>query len=127
MTPVFAGYARLGLDDDLAHGLAAGERLESLRRLGQRIDVIDVAGELALGGPARELVEARAIALGLALHPFAEIDADHLAAFEQGEIERQLRDLAGREADYEVAPFPGDRPQCGFAVGTADRIEDHID
>ena len=47
------------LDHQLAHGLAVGERLDRLRRLGERIDLLDVARELAL---ARTSARARSIA-----------------------------------------------------------------
>ena len=43
----------------LAHHLAVGERLERLRRLRERIDLLHVAGELALRAPMREPVDAR--------------------------------------------------------------------
>ena len=46
--------------------------------------------------------------------------------FEQREIERDLRNLAGRKADHQEAPVPGDRAQRGFRIGSADRIVDHV-
>ena len=96
-------------------------------RFGQRIDLVDVARQLALGGPVRELVERGAIGFRLEAHPIAEIDADDGAALQQRQIERQLGNLAGGKADHEMPAFPGDRAQRGFAIGAADRIEDDVD
>src|SRR5690349_13753917 len=48
--------------------------------------------------------------------------ADDLAALEQHEVERDLRDLAGREADDEVAALPRDAAQRGLRERAADRV-----
>src|SRR5262249_28500841 len=113
--------------DYLAHHLASGQRLERLRRLSERIDAVDVTRELAVGGPAGELRHAGAIAFAFAADPIAEIDAEHVTALEQREVERQLRNLAGGEADDEVTTLPGDSPQRRLAVRPADWIEDRVD
>ena len=66
------------------------------------------------------------MAFRVALDERAPEHADDVAAFEQREIERDLRDLAGRKADHQKAPLPGDRAQRGFGVRPADRIVDHV-
>ena len=82
--------------------------------------------ELALGGPAHELGHVGLMALRIALDERAPEHADDVAALEQREIERNLRDLAGRKADHQEAPVPGDRAQRRLRIGAADRIVDHV-
>jgi len=48
----------------------------------------------------------------------------HVAALEQHQVERQLRNLAGAKPDHQEAPRHGDRPQARFRIGAADRIVD---
>ena len=63
----------------------------------------------------------------LALGPGAPEHAAHVAAFQQHEVERQFRNVAGGEADHEVAAVPGERAQRRLGVAAADRIVDHVD
>ena len=66
-------------------------------------------------------------ALRLAAREVAPEDADDRASFQQREVERNLRDLAGREADDEQAAAPGDRSQRRLGVRPADRVVDDVD
>src|SRR5262245_59959647 len=52
--------------------------------------------------------------------------AKHIAALQQHQIERQLRNVARSKADDEETSFPGDRAHRRLGVGTADRIINHI-
>ena len=65
------------------------------------------------------------IGLGIAGGEGAPEDAADVAALEQGEVERQLRD-AGGEADDEIAALPGDRAQRRLGIVAADRIVDQV-
>ena len=60
-------------------------------------------------------------------HPGAPEHAEHGAALQQHQVERQLRDVAGGEADHQMAALPGERAHRRLAVGAADRIEHHVD
>ena len=53
-------------------------------------------------------------------------DADDVAALEEREVERNLRDLAGGEADDEEAALPRHRTQRGLAVRAAHRVVDDV-
>src|SRR5688572_16512928 len=86
-----------------------------------------MAGELAVGGKPCELDDRVAIDRRLAPHPVTEIDADHRAALEQRQVERQLRNLAGSKSHNEMASGPRNGAQRRLAVAVADRIEDHVD
>jgi len=105
----------------------SGEGLEGRRDLGERIDRVDMARELALRAPAGELIEAGPIVGRILPHEGAPIDATHVAAFEQHQVERQPGDFAGRKAHHQEAALPRDGPQGGFAQGPADRIIDDVD
>ena len=52
--------------------------------------------------------------------------AADITTFEQRQIERHFRDLAGGETDHQKAAFPRDRTQGGFRVSAANGIEDDI-
>src|SRR6476620_5656333 len=67
------------------------------------------------------------MALRIAVHPRAPEYADHVAALEQHEIERQFRNVAGGEADHEKPALPRDRTQRRLGVAPANRIVDDID
>src|SRR5215510_14509853 len=66
------------------------------------------------------------MSLRVTVHPRTPEYADHIAALEQYEVERQLRDVAGGEADHEKPALPRDRTQCRLSVRPADRIVDDI-
>src|SRR5579859_7676875 len=66
------------------------------------------------------------MAVRVALDETAPEHAENVAAFQQHEVERQLRDVAGSKADDKEASLPGDRTQRRFAVIPADRIVDHV-
>src|SRR5471032_1359858 len=60
-----------------------------------------------------------------AMGELAPEHADDLAALEQRQIERQLRDTGGK-SHHQVAPSPSDGAQRCFAVVAADSIIDNI-
>ena len=62
----------------------------------------------------------------VAHHRHAPEDADDRAPLEQGEVRRDARNVARREADDEEAPFPRRRAQRRLGERTADRIVDHV-
>src|SRR5690606_1838287 len=86
----------------------------------------DERPKLALGAPGSELREVPLVALRLARRERSPEHADDLAALEQDEVDRKLRDAAGREADHEVAAFPGDRAERGVEQVPAHRVVDHV-
>src|SRR5204863_8764256 len=104
--------------------LEATERLCRLRELQRRIDR---RGQLAFRDPREDLFGVRAIARRLAHRERAPEHADDLAALQQYEIERDLRDVARGEADHEVAALPCGAAQRDLGVRAADRIVDDVD
>src|SRR4051794_19644637 len=113
--------------DQLAHHLALGERLERCRRLGQRIDLLNMTRQLALGTPVRELIDGGLVLVLVAADPGSPEHAEDGAALQQDQVERQLRDLAGGKADHEMPSLPGERAHRRLAVGAAHRIEHDVD
>ena len=67
----------------------------------------------------------RLVGLGIARGEGAPEHAAHVAALEQGQVERQPGN-AGGKADHEVAAFPADRSQRGLGIIAADRIVYHV-
>ena len=74
-----------------------------------------------------ELLESGLVSFGRGADPGSPEYAEHGTAFEQHEIERQSRNVAGGEADHEMTPLPSERAHCRLAVGAADRIEHDVD
>jgi hypothetical protein len=66
------------------------------------------------------------VALGVLGHPAAPEDADDVAALQERQVERDLRDLAGGEAHDEILAFPGDGAQRRLRIGVADGVIDHV-
>ena len=66
-------------------------------------------------------------AAGIALHVRPVQHAEHVAALEQRQVERQVRNLAAGKSNDEVAPAPGDRADGGLGINVADGIADDID
>src|SRR5204863_7331036 len=66
------------------------------------------------------------VTLWVALDEGAPEYADDVATLEQREVERDLRNFAGRKPDHQKAPLPRDRAQRGFGVSAANRIVDHV-
>ena len=63
---------------------------------------------------------------GLSRAQCAPEHAADIAALQQRQIERHLRNVAGGESDHQEAAFPGDRAQRGLGIAAADRIENNI-
>ena len=63
---------------------------------------------------------------GLPADERAPEDSDDVAALEQRQVQRDLRDLAGREPDDEEATLPGGGAQSRLAVLAADRVVDDV-
>ena len=53
-------------------------------------------------------------------------NADDLAALQQGQVQRNFRDVASSKADDEVAPVPAHRPQRSFGVISANGVVDDV-
>src|SRR5512146_517910 len=64
--------------------------------------------------------------LRFALGELSPEDADDARAFEQREVQRQLRNVPARETDDEVSSAPADAAKCRLGERAADRIVDHI-
>src|SRR5262249_35254286 len=111
----------------LAHHLAVRERLERGRRLGEWIDLLDVARQLALRAPMGKRSDGGLGVLLVVANPRSPEHAEHGATLEQHEIERQFRDLAGGKPDDEVSALPGERAHRRLAVAATDRVEHNID
>src|SRR5687767_10417845 len=101
------GYLAYG-QDELALHLPGCHELERVCGSCERQRLRDVRAELALAVPGAELAHALAELPRLAAGEVAPEDADDRSALEEGEVERQLGDLAGGEADHEEAAAPGD-------------------
>ena len=114
-------------EHELALDLAPLEALERLAGALERQRRVDRGAQLALGDPREQLLAVRAVLRGLAHRERAPEHADDLAALEQHEVERNLRDVAGGEADDEVAALPGDAAQRRLGERAADRIVDDVD
>src|SRR5258708_14328535 len=83
--------------------------------------------ELPLAEPEAELSHAAGKGLRLAAREIAPEHAHHRSALQEREVQRQLGDLAGGEADHEQPSAPGDGAERRFAVGAADRVVDDVD
>src|SRR5688572_25140917 len=82
--------------------------------------------EAAFVKPARKLRHAFGEARRLAPREVAPEHADYGSAFQEREVERQLGNLAGGEADYQVAAAPRDRAEGRLRIRAADRVVDHV-
>src|SRR6267378_4793015 len=82
--------------------------------------------ELPLAEPEAELSHAAGKGLRLAAREIAPEHAHHRSALEEREVQRQLGDLAGGEADHEQPSAPGDGAERRLAVGAADRVVDDV-
>ena len=82
--------------------------------------------QLAVAHPLEQRAKLRQRAAGIAGRELPPEDADDLGAFEEHEVERDLRDLAGGEADDEVArPSTPSRATPPRRLA-ADRIVDDV-
>ena len=88
---------------------------------------MDMRAELALRAPLNDLRHQSALCFWLAPHPGAPQHAADIAAFQEHQIKRQFRNLAGGKADHEIAALPRQRAHGGLRIGTADRIVDDVD
>src|SRR5215216_83298 len=95
------------MQDYLAHRLAAGEYLQRFGGLRQRKGAVDMRGDLAFRSPLHELFQVGAVLLRVDPGPSAPEHAADIAALEQREVERHLRNVTRGEADHQEAAFPG--------------------
>src|SRR5438270_8223867 len=86
-------------DDQLARAPAIAQRGNRFGGAFEGEGRADLRRDLALGPPAEQLVDVRSIAPGLARGERAPKDAADVAALEQGEVERELRDARGKADD----------------------------
>ncbi len=84
-------------------------------------------GDFSLRRPLHQLLEVGAVLLRVDPGPRAPEHAADVAALQQREVERHLRNVAGRKTDHQEAAFPGDRAQRRLGVAAADGIEDDVD
>src|SRR5215831_3475438 len=77
--------------------------------------------------PPEELTQIPLALLRLAGVEAPPEDADDRAAFEEWQVERNPWDLAGGEANHEVAPIPGRATQRWLRVAAADRVHHNVD
>src|SRR5438552_10585515 len=92
---------------ELADGPAVTERGDRLAGPLQRIGRADLWRDLVFAPPAEQPLNMIGVALRLAGDEPAPEHAAHIAALEQGQVEREFCD-SSREADDEEAAFPGD-------------------
>src|SRR5580692_7901815 len=76
-------WAASGMQDHLAHRLAAGEHFQCIGGLRQRESAIDMGGDLALRGPLHEPLEVGAILVGIDPRPGAPENTSDIAALQQ--------------------------------------------
>src|SRR5204863_10021316 len=81
----------------------------------------------AFAVPARELAVALGEGLRLAPGEIAPEDADDGRALEQRQVEWQLRNLAGGEADDEQPPTTGERTEGRLRIRANDRVVHDVD
>src|SRR5579864_3998820 len=86
-----------------------------------------MAGYFAFRGPFHEPLEIGAVLVGIESRPGTPEHAPDVAAFQQREVERHFRYLAGRKSDHQETTFPGNRAQGGLRVAAADGIKDDVD
>ena len=113
--------------DDLPDDFPRRHHLQRLGGAVERKRRRDVRLQLALLEPLAELLHPRGEALRLAAREVAPEHADDRASFQQREVERNPRDVAGREPDDEQAAAPGGRSQRRLGVRPADRVVDDVD
>src|SRR5882762_9643244 len=104
-------------------------RRHQLQRVGcffKGIYLRDMRAELPLAEPAAELSDAAGKGLRLAAREIAPEHAHHRGALEERELQRQLGDLAGGEADHEQPSPPGDGAERRLGVGAANRVVDDV-
>jgi hypothetical protein len=82
--------------------------------------------QLAFPDPFDHALKAGAAQFRLAFHMLAPEHADDARAFQERQIERQLRNLAVGESDHEIASAPRDAAKRRFGIFAADGIEDHV-
>src|SRR5207302_9192115 len=107
--------------------LARRHQLQRVRCFFKRIYFRDMRAQLTLAEPQAELSDALGEGLRLAAREIAPEHAHRRSALEQREVQRQLGDLAGGEADHEQPSAPGDGAERRLAVGAADRVVDDVD
>ena len=98
-----------------------------LADLGQRIRGVDARVEPPRRHPIQHLSHVGAVAGRIALHRLAPEHADGLAAFEQQEVERDFRNVAGGKADDEETALPAGCAQCRLGGIAADAVVDDVD
>src|SRR6185437_229288 len=86
--------------------LAVGVQADRFAGAGEGKAGGDVGLDLAFSHPLRDVGEVLQVALRVARGKGAPEYAQHIAAFEQREVQRDFRDFTRRETDHEEAAFP---------------------
>src|SRR5712664_4118306 len=107
--------------------LARGHQPQSVGCFFKGIYFRDMRAQLPLAEPQAELSDAAGEGLRLAAREVAPEHSHHRSALEEREVQRQLGNLAGGEADHEQPSAPGDGAERRLAVGAADRVVDDVD
>ena len=110
------GAKLYGLSTTLPITLRSAMSLSAAAVSAERIDRMHVRAELAFAAPAHDVASSARLRLPARARPRAPEHAADVAALQQHQIERQLRDLAGGEADHEIAPLPAERAQRRLGV-----------
>src|SRR6185369_599579 len=92
---------------DLSFYLPGFHQLQRIDCLREREGLRYVGLQLALAEPLAELADALGEGLRFAAREIAPEHADDGAAFQQREVERDLRDIARGETDHQQAAAPG--------------------
>src|SRR2546427_8352260 len=119
--------ATLHLQHHFPLDLARGHQPQRVSRLFKGIYFRDMRAELPLAEPQAELSDAAGEGLRLAAREVAPEHAHHRSALEEREVQRQLGDLAGGEADHQQPSPPRDGAERRLAVSAADRVVDDVD
>src|SRR5581483_11481314 len=100
--------------------------VQRLGRALERIRGVDMRLHLALQVELQQRFVVTPVALGLVACERAPKHADDRAAFEQREIERDLRNVTRGEPDDEKTPVPRHVAQRRLGIRSANRIVDDI-
>ena len=114
------------VDHAFSGDAARGEVRDGVRGALQRVVRQRRIGEPALRIQREHRIGHRASGLRMAPREAAPVHPHHLAALQQRQVERQLRDLAAGETDHEVAPVLGAGAQRRLGQRAADRVEHQV-
>src|ERR1700730_2316997 len=114
------------VDDDLAEGAAVGHVPDRGRRVPQREPGADVRADPASGEQGKQFLVVAALEVRPELAERADLHALDGDALEQDEVQRDLRDDAGRVSEGHERAAPADGAQRLLGGCAADRVDDRV-